>query len=215
MKAVIFDMDGVLVETDHLFEHFVSNFLKKLGVEAPPDIDRYRGMTSQDQWKILKRKLGLKLPVKKLVTEAREKYLGYLESIPHIEAVDGVTQLIKELSVAKIKMAVASSANPVRMKKLLKRVGIDSAFGVMISADDVARGKPAPDCFLLAAKKMDVLPTDCVVIEDAERGILAARAAGMKCVGYKGSSENQDDLRGSDVIINSFRDLTLTKLRNL
>ncbi len=215
MKAVIFDMDGVLVETDHLFDRFVVAFIKKLSTKPSPRIDDYRGMTSQDQWKVLKEKLGLPQSVDTLVLNARKEYLTYLESIPDIEAVEGVRRLLDELAGAGIPLAVASSANPVRMKTLLKRIRIDHVFSAMVSADDVANGKPAPDCFLLAAKRLQIPASDCVVIEDARRGILAAHDAGMKCVGYKGNPDNRDDLSDSDLIIRSFNELTLSKLQAL
>jgi beta-phosphoglucomutase family hydrolase len=215
MRAVIFDMDGVLVETDHLFSQFVRDFVKSLGADPPRDVDRYRGMTSNDQWKVFKEKSNLNKSVRELVSEAREKYLVYLESMPDIEATEGVTRLIRELNTANVKIAVASSANPLRISMLLKKIGLDWAFPVIVSADDIKKGKPAPDCFLLAASKLNVRPEECVVIEDAERGISAARAAGMKCVGYKGCSQNLDDLDGADLVVRSFHEVTLSKLKSL
>lgn len=215
MKAVIFDMDGVLVETDDLFARFLSTFLlEKFGAPSLIDISQYRGVTSRDQWATLKKELNLQPSVDDLVSQARRDYLVYLESA-NIVAVKGILRLIQELIASRISIAIASSANPKRIDIFLGRLRLAEAFSVRVSADDVSKGKPAPDCFLLAAERLGAEPSECVVIEDAERGIRAAHAAHMKCVGYNGDPNNTDDLSAADLVIQNFDELSVRALHLL
>ena len=90
---------------------------------------------------------------------------------------------------------------------MFDKLGLKSEFEVIVSGDDVKVGKPAPDCYLLAAKKLGVKPKDCVVIEDATFGVRAAKAAGIKCLGFAGLPHNDEDLSEADVIIKDFHQL--------
>lgn len=203
-------MDGVVVDSEsHNLAH-LKLFVTGLGI-AETDIDwaelAARGASSRKVWTHVIEKYGLEHDVDDLIKQGRQSYIKYLESLDRLDEIPGVTELIKHLHKQGYKLALGSSANPIRVELFLNKLGLKKYFSAVVSGDDVPRTKPAPDVFLLAAKKLGVKPSDCIVIEDAHLGVRAAKAAGMKCIAYAGSEENLDDLTQADVIIKDFKTL--------
>src|SRR5262249_36294983 len=123
-----------------------------------------------------------------------------------IVAVPGALPLVERLHRGGRPLAVASSSPPAFIERVLGCLGVRNRFAVVISSTEVAHGKPAPDVFLAAARKLGVEPTECVVIEDSVNGILAARRAGMRCVALVPSDRARSD--GADVVVSDLRRLT-------
>jgi HAD superfamily hydrolase (TIGR01509 family) len=209
MRAVIFDMDGVIVDSEPIYEQHLQAFLIKLGVSQPELLQvNLKGVSARDTSIVLIDTFKLTYEVDELVTLGRKAYLEHLESIEKLPSIPGVIAFIKYLSKSGYSLALASSASARRIDLFLSKLNLKRYFPVIISADDVTRSKPAPDIFLLAAKKLGVTPGNCVVIEDSQNGVLAAQAAGMKCIAYAGSDHNTDDLSAADIIIKDFKALT-------
>ena len=116
--------------------------------------------------------------------------------------------MIQQLAANGYALAVASSANPKRVKLFLDRLGLAHYFEVVVHGDDVLKGKPDPEVFLTAASKIGAKPYNCVVIEDAKVGVKAAKAAKMFCIGFAGLPHNKEDLSEADVIVTDFDVLT-------
>jgi beta-phosphoglucomutase len=207
-QPVIFDMDGVLVDTEPLNEQHMEAFLTSLGVKKPAFDPELKGFNSQTIWILLKQQYKLQQNIDELIAQARNHYLDFLKSLDQLPAVAGTRELVEYLDSLGCKLAIGSSASPRRIKFTLEKLGIARYFPVIISGDDIARSKPAPDVFLLAAKKLDADPADCIVIEDAYNGVTAAKAAGMTCIAYTGAEHNHDDLSAADLIIRDFAEFT-------
>ena len=104
-------------------------------------------------------------------------------------------------------MAIASSSSPELIREVIRRLGIAKYFRELVSGDEVARPKPNPDVYLTAAKKIGADPSECVVLEDSHNGVLAAKSAGMFCIGFRSPHSGNQDLSTADIIVNSIRDI--------
>jgi HAD superfamily hydrolase (TIGR01509 family) len=206
--AVIFDMDGVIVDTEPISDKFYAKFIRDLGAEPPADFRRFQGMNARSFWEILAAELSLKHEIEDLMHKGSEGYLEFINSIPDLKTIYGVADLIARLSDAGIRLALASSGNSRRVDSILEKTDLRKMFPVVVHGQDVVHGKPAPDIFLLAAQRLGVVPAECVVIEDSTHGILAANAAGMKSIGFAGLPHNKQDLSGADAVISDFAEVT-------
>ncbi len=183
LKAVIFDMDGVLTDSEPLINEAAITMFRELGFEVAPDDflpfvgtgeDRYIGGVAEAH--------GVSLD---LARAKRRTYQIYLELVPKkLRAFPGAVDKAREFRAAGLRIAVASSADRVKVEANLSQIGLPAGWwDAVVTAEAVSRRKPAPDLFLTAAHQLGFSPADCVVIEDAVNGIEAARAAGMRCVG--------------------------------
>lgn len=181
--AVIFDMDGVLTDSEPLINEAALAMFGELGVRVAPDDflpfvgtgeDRYLGGVAE--------KYGVSID---LAAAKRRTYEIYLELVPRrLRAFPGACELVHRCKEAGLKVALASSADRIKIDANLREIGLPpETWDAIVTGDDVENKKPAPDLFLLAADRVGVEPSHCVVIEDAPNGIDAARAAGMRCVG--------------------------------
>jgi beta-phosphoglucomutase len=204
-KAVLFDMDGVLVDSEPVINEAAILGLNEYGIKPEPEDflpfvgageDRYIGGVAE------KHGLVYKVEMKHRV------YQIYLEIVDEkIKIFDGVHELLKFLKESNVKIALASSADIIKIEANLKAACIDkSIFDAIVSGEDVVNKKPSPDIYLYAAKKIGVIPENCIVIEDALNGIQAAKAAGMKCVAVATSfSEDQLSNEKPDRICNNIK----------
>ncbi len=196
--CVIFDMDGVLADTATI--HFKSRVMvaNELGVKMTKKF--FEETFGQQSIPIMRKLVGPninQLDVEKFVA-LKEKY--YRDMVKdEIKPLLGVINLIKSLKKKNSKLAIGSSGPPENIDLLLNGLNIKQYFDVIISAKDVKKGKPAPDVFLIAAKRLNIEPKNCIVIEDAPVGIEAAIRAGMKSIALT-TTHNEDDLSNADLI---------------
>lgn len=214
LKAVIFDMDGVLVNTEPFADIHFSRYLKdKFNIEVKPDFfQRFRGNTSEYFWKIIIKEFNLDSSYEEISKEGRPRYLDFLKK-SNLQAIPRVSDLIHNLLEQNIKIAVASSASHHRIQTILEIIKLSDKFEVIISADHIKNSKPHPEIYLTAAKTLNVAPKDCIAIEDAKNGVKSAKAAEMKVIGFKDSTHNTQDLSEADLVIKSFADLNLSMLK--
>ncbi|MGO8670620.1 MAG: HAD family hydrolase [Capsulimonadaceae bacterium] len=177
--ALIFDCDGTLADT--LPNHYRSwvEALRTFGGDFTPD-DFYAlsGMTTQATIALLNERYGYGLEVALTDAEKERRYVEGVRSVCEIRAVADVARMY----FGRVPMAVATGATRIVVLATLRAAGLQNLFDTIVSADDVERGKPAPDVYLAAADRLGVKPQDCVVYEDADLGIEAARRAGMRVV---------------------------------
>lgn len=181
-KAVIFDMDGVLTDSEPLINEAAVAMFRERGVNVAPDDflpfvgtgeNRYIGGVAE--------KHGVTLDIEQAKHRTYEIYLGLVPAKLH--AFPGAVEKAREFRHAGFRLAVASSADLIKIQANLDRIGLPvSWWESVVSAEDAVHKKPAPDLFLAAARKLGVEPDQCVVIEDAVNGVQAALAAGMKCI---------------------------------
>jgi HAD superfamily hydrolase (TIGR01509 family) len=183
ISAVVFDMDGVVSDTERLHQEVERLILAPYGI-APTSNQtpgRFAGMSDREFFPAVFAAHAVMGDVEAAIAE---KWRRMAELAPGaIAAVPGALELIAELRAGGFRLALASASPRAFIDQVLDALAIRDRFDAVVSADEAARGKPEPDVFLLAARRLGVAPGECVVIEDAENGMTAARRAGMRCVG--------------------------------
>lgn len=176
--AVIFDMDGVLVDGEPIYYGAACSVLAEDGITFP--LEKYkRYMGTKSGWTEFVEDLGLPRPASYYRERSNKLIADGYDSVDTPQP--GVVDLVRGLRQLGLPLAVASSSRREWVAICLDRLGIADAFDVVVSGDDITHGKPAPDIYLRAAGMLSVPPRNCLAIEDAPAGIKAARAAGMTC----------------------------------
>jgi HAD superfamily hydrolase (TIGR01509 family) len=188
IKGILFDMDGVLVDSEPVILKAATLALNECGINpVPQDFAPFIGAGEDRFIGGVAEKYGLKYDpsIKKRVYEI------YLEIVAdEIGTFEGVAEILAQLTADGYSIGLASSADTIKINANLNAVGIDkSIFDSVVSGEDIVNKKPAPDVFLKGAELMGISPDECIVVEDAVNGVLAAVAAGMKCVGVCTSFE--------------------------
>ncbi len=214
IDAVIFDMDGVLIDSEPLHYRTDLTLLGNLGIQIERDyLDRFVGMNNPEMWKTIISEQGLARDIDEILSEQLELKLKLLED-GDWPALAGAVELVEGLVVKGIPVAVASSSSLPFIEGVLRKTGLDRFIHRYVSAESVARGKPAPDVFLEAARMLAVSPVQCLVVEDSRNGVLAAKVAGMRVIGYRNPSSGDQDLSRADAVVTDHRD-TMRELERL
>lgn len=182
-RAVVFDIDGTLVDNMAIHTEAFAEFSVRRGLPPLTSADRARldGRANSEIFSIL---FGRPLPKEEWRQHEREKEGLYRElSRQRLSPLSGLLRLLDRLSDDRIPVALATSAPEPNVTHTLAEIGLAGRFHIIVRADQVGRGKPAPDVFIEAARQLGVAATDCLAFEDAPMGIAAARAAGMSVVG--------------------------------
>ncbi|MFA6187440.1 MAG: HAD family phosphatase [Phycisphaerae bacterium] len=223
LKALIFDFDGVIADSEPCHLSAFNQTFAEFGIELDPVAyyEKYLGCTD---WELIddvrrdykadfKGRTAKQLAGQK--TEIFHKLIGRGDSI-----IDGIIEFVEELKKNNIRIAVNSGATAADIELMLKGTKIEKAFEVIVTADDIEKGKPDPQGYLLTLKKLNdnskekIFAGDCAVIEDSKWGIIAAQKAGMRTIGITNSYPAKE-LLGSDLIIDSVRHLTISALHKL
>src|SRR3989344_2288081 len=168
IKAVIFDMDGVIIDSESLFDAHMLTHLPSLGIKTSKNyIEQFRGTNIVFQWKIIKRDFNLQQPLEELMQNARNSYYNFLLQ-REIKPIPGIKSLISRLKTQGYALAVASSASKKRIDLFLTKTSLSTSFSVILCGDDAKKSKPAPDIYLETAKRLNAYPNNCIVIEDAK-----------------------------------------------
>ncbi|MBQ1095973.1 HAD family phosphatase [Streptomyces sp. b94] len=180
--SVIFDLDGTLVDSEPNYYEAGRQTLAEYGVPdfTWTDHEGYVGISTQETVADWKRRYGLRAPVEELLAVKNRHYLELARA--SARAYPEMRKFVELLAGEGVPLAVASGSSPEAIEAILTRTGLDAHLRTVVSADEVARGKPAPDVFLEAARRLGADPADCVVLEDAAPGAAAAHAAGMRCI---------------------------------
>jgi len=185
MKACIFDLDGVIVDTAKYHYLAWKRLAAEMDIELSEEVnERLKGVSRMESLDIILSLKGITLSndeKEKLADKKNAWFVEYINAMKPDEIFEGVKELMKELRDHKIKVGLASSSK--NAKAVLTLLGIQSAFDVVIDGTMIQHTKPHPEIFLKAASTLGLAPSDCIVIEDAEAGIESAVSAGMKCVG--------------------------------
>lgn len=180
-KAFLFDCDGTLVDTMGAHHRSWECVLQSAGASGPLDFDRFHalgGMSGREVAHVLCDWHGLQVDVEDLVRRKRASFLASASGCAPIALTASFARKVAGTHA----VAVVSGGHRAAVETVLQAAGLRELFGVVVTPEDVSRGKPAPDMFLLAAERLGVAPEDCVVFEDGVPGIEAARAAGMRVV---------------------------------
>jgi beta-phosphoglucomutase len=214
LNGVIFDMDGVLVDSHSIHMKAWREFLFSKGcLVSDSDLDFVRdGRTKQD---ILRHFLG-DLTQDQMHLCGCQKELLFREEAKNMATIPGVRRLLDELNRADIPMAVGSSGSGGRVHYLLDLLHLRKYFAAVVTAEDVALGKPDPAIFCKASRDLQVRPMDSLVIEDSVSGVLAAKAAGMKCLGISDGPRTDALLQaGASRVLPNFINASLSNIQTL
>jgi HAD superfamily hydrolase (TIGR01509 family) len=196
-------MDGVIVNSEPIYFAVGQQRYRELGISIPHEEQlAFVGLPDELQWLQVKRRFGLKEPLGDLITAARRAYDDYVAAHGY-QPMPGIQELLERMESAGVTMLVASSSPMKAITEICGRLGIAAYFAHLVSADDVAAGKPAPDVFLRAAALAGVAPARCTVVEDSVNGVKAAKAAGMRCIGLRNPDSGNQNLgaAGADVVV--------------
>ena len=213
--AAIFDLDGLLADTEPLWSESARLLLARRGREYDPGLKLiFMGRHPLEVAGLLVERYGLEEDAGSLLDE-RLAILEELYASKPIAAMPGAADLVAALAREGVPMAVASGSPTAVLKAVLGRLGLPGRFPVQLGSDQVARGKPAPDLFLLAAERLGVAPARCVVLEDAIAGVDAARAARMAVVAVPGEPVPRERVAHADLVAPSLAALTPAILARL
>lgn len=203
IQAVIFDMDGVLVDSEPVYFAANQRLFAGLGIRVDAaSYARFVGLDANLMWSALKQENGLQQSVPELVRmEADGMLKGLLQA--DLQPMAGAEDLLAGLREKGMRLAVASSSSRAVIATVLSKLGLSHFFPVTVSGEQVAHGKPAPDIFLETAKELGVAAQHCLVIEDSAAGVRAARAAGMLVAGFSNPGSGEQDLSAAERVIES------------
>lgn len=213
IKACIFDLDGVVVDTAKYHYLAWKRLANELGFEfTEQHNERLKGVSRMRSLEILLEVGGLSFPFDQMEMMAAKKndwYVEFIKKMTPDEILPGAKELLEELRAYGIKLSLGSASK--NSPLILERIGLNNHFDVIVDGNSVSVAKPAPDIFLTAAQKLGVAPEECVVFEDAEAGIEAAINAKMRTVGIG----NPQILKRADVVVPNLKDFSYSKLVNL
>lgn len=212
LKAFIFDMDGVIIDSEPMHFEMDLYTLHSIGVTCSKEkLEQYVGMTNPEMWKLIKEEYRLPQSVEELIHLQLTKKLAYLDET-EMEPIAGIRELIQELRQNNIPIGLASSSPRVFIEKVLGKFGLLHEFACITSGEEVQKGKPAPDVYLETARAMNVEPEHCYALEDAKHGVAAAKNAGMKCIGFVNPNSGNQDLSAADFTVKSIQAISVKEL---
>lgn len=203
-RILIFDMDGVLVDTEPIYKALNMEHFARLGVAiTDQEYNGFIGIATTKMWTYIKEKGQLKLDVPSLIKAEDQQKIDRLKTLP-LSPMPGLLPLLEAAKAAGIPIALASSSSFEQIGVIIRAAGIAAYFDFVLSGTAVKQGKPAPDIFLTVAAFFGVEPAQCLVIEDSRNGTLAAKSAGMHCVGLQNPNSGAQDLSRADWRIDAF-----------
>lgn len=209
INSIIFDLDDTIVNSSPLHFEAYEKALKEFGlksVEIPPNLRReIYGMRIKEIMELFAKHFKLDVNVKLLTKRRNEIFMELVQK--GVTPMPGLNALIKNVKKWKMKRSIASSGVRSYVEEVLKQLKLSDFFQTVVTGDDVKNPKPDPEVFLKAAEKLNSNPLECVVIEDAMNGVIAAKAAGMKVITIK--TDSDQDLSGADFIIENLGEITL------
>ncbi|WP_017813881.1 HAD family hydrolase [Paenibacillus shenyangensis] len=208
VEGFIFDMDGVLIDSEPIyFEIEKSTFIHFGANVEEEEHHTYVGVTLASMFEQVQQKHLLDCTVEQMLEFHVKHVMDVIREHPELQPFNGLTDWLDWLKQSGIPMVVASSSPRALIELILERLDIRRFFEGMISGEEVAHGKPAPDIFLRAAEILGVAPERCMVIEDSRNGVRAAKSAGMRCIGHQNPGSGNQNLGEADVVIHSYAEL--------
>ena len=208
IAAVIFDLDGVLLDSEGAWDAARRELVRERGGTWKESATREMlGMSSPEWSRYVAQELGVDLPPDAISDLVVERLLAtYRDDLPLLP---GAVEAVERLA-ARWPLGLASSSNPEVIELALSESGLDGHFAAWVSSENVGRGKPAPDVYLEAARRLDVAPGDCVAIEDSENGIRSAHAAGLRVIAVPNQEfpPDPDSLALADLLVEALEELT-------
>jgi len=215
-KAALFDMDGVIVDTEPLHRSAYYQMFNDVNIEVSEELyASFTGKSTQNICKQIKNHFQLPLGVETLIQLKRHYFKELFENDKSLELLDGVLELIKDYHSNNMSLVLASSASMLNINRIFDRFDLDKYFVGKVSGADLKNSKPDPEIFIKAAKVSGYSLEECFVIEDSTNGINAANAAGIFSVGFKSYHSKNQDYSNANIVISEFYEISSARLQNL
>ena len=210
-EAIVYDVDGTLIDSEplhvaawkqtlqshgHDMSDLSAQFLQTMAGKKPIVIAE--GMVKE---------LGIDVPAEQFLQEKTNLFLALSET--SLQPMPGAVESVRRFSDAGLRLAIGTSLNQTYLESVLQKLNIAEAFDVIVTGDEITKGKPNPETYLLVASKLGVKPSDMLVLEDARSGVEAAKASGAFCIGVENIEAEPQDLSFADKVVQSLNDVTL------
>jgi beta-phosphoglucomutase family hydrolase len=216
LKAVIFDMDGVIIDSEPMHRKAYHDMFKEVNISVSEEL--YESFTGQSTLNICKRlcdHFNLEVSPETLVALKRKHYKQFFETNSDLTLIDGVEDLIKDYHKNGLKLVLGSSAAMSSIEQIFERFDLNQYFVAKLSGADLKESKPHPEIFIKAAEASGFTTEECMVIEDSTNGIKAANTAGIFCVGYDSFHSKNQDYSTANKVIKDFREIAFDKIKHL
>jgi beta-phosphoglucomutase len=211
IEGIVFDMDGVLIDSHPVHRVAWSKFLATVG-RSVSDEGLSFILAGRRREEILRHFLG-DLPESKIAEYGHQKDLFFEENFHDVKLIPGVREFLESLEIAGLKSAIATSASSARTLGTLRRLGLGEKFSTIVTGDDVDVGKPDPAVYRLVSRRMNLSPEKLLVFEDAPCGVEAAKSAGMRCIGVSTNGRAEMLLKcGAEAIVPDFVNFSVETL---
>lgn len=207
-QAFLFDMDGVIIDSEPLHTLARAKFFAELGIPADTEKRIVLGAHKSEYWKVFKEEFALKPTLEELLEREFDFIVETVKERKTPES-KNLTKLLRFLTDNGIKCAVGSSSPGKYVKSVLEYLNIDKYYSTIVCGDEVKAPKPAPDTYLIAAEKLGADKDKCFVVEDSRTGSLAALNAGITCIGYRGteSAAHKTDFSACKYVVSDMSEI--------
>jgi HAD superfamily hydrolase (TIGR01509 family) len=208
IDAVVFDLDGVIIDSEQVWDDVRRNYTREVGGAYTEAATRaMMGMSSREWSRYMSESLGVPGTAEQINADIVERMLERYGTAPPL--IDGAVDAVRRVA-ERWPLAIASSSNPELIELVLRVAGLDALFKTAVSSQEVPRGKPAPDVYLEAARRLGAEPGRCAAVEDSHAGIQSAKAAGLHVVAVPNPHfpPEDDALAQADVVLGSIRELS-------
>ncbi len=208
VKCVIFDMDGVIINSEEIHKKAYYETFKSIGVDVSDELYKsFTGSSTLNAFQKLVTHFELDKNPENLVLEKRKRYINFFENDPNLDLVEGVEDFIMYCYKKGLKLILASSSAMININRVFNRFHLNDYFAAKISGADLAASKPHPEIFEKAALLANIPKKNCVIIEDSDNGITAANAAEIFVFGYQNPLSEGQTLENADAVITNFEAL--------
>ena len=215
-KAVLFDMDGVIVDTEPLHHKAYYKMFDEINITVSDAL--YASFTGQSTIGVCNQLIAhfnLSLCAQTLTDIKRKHFKNLFENDSSLQLIDGVLDCIKDYHANAITLVLASSSSMPNINRIFERFDLNKYFTAKISGADLKASKPHPEIFIKAAELSGEHPKECIVIEDSTNGIKAAKAAGIYCIGYNSFHSKDQDYSQADLVVSSFEEISYNRITKL
>ncbi|WP_028120834.1 HAD family hydrolase [Epilithonimonas tenax] len=213
-NTVIFDMDGVIVDTEPLHKKAYYQHFGELNIDVDAELfSKFTGKSTRNVYQMIKDIFGIDTNAEELIQRKRTVFYELFDTDPDLKLLDGVGSLINQLYAHDFQLILASSAAKSTIDRVFRRFDLFPFFSYLVSGEDFPESKPHPAIFIEAQRLSGNDRSKCIVIEDSTNGILAANAADIFCVGYKSANSKNQNYETADLVIHHFDELDVEKLK--